>query len=129
MSANPTNPNEVKLLPPVGEAGRPPAPNAGDATATATPATTTAAVSISPSAPRQLVDLPRDELNTLAEELGLESRRFKAPQELVAAIHGRRQLIASLDRDAMLDVVRWGRRPVPITATHEALAHEILRIK
>jgi hypothetical protein len=130
MSANPTNPNEVKLLPPVGELGRPAAPNAGDATATVAATTTTAAtVAISPSAPRQLVDLPRDELNTLAEELGLESRRFRTPQELVVAIHGRRQLIAALDRDAMLDVIRWGRRPVPINATHEALAHEILRVR
>jgi hypothetical protein len=123
MSANPTNPNDVKLLPPVGQAGRPVAPNLAGAIASST------VVAVSPSAPRQLADLPRDELATLAEELGLEARRYKTPQELVAAIHGRRQLIAALDRDAMLDVVRWGRRPVPINATNEALAHEILRIK
>jgi hypothetical protein len=48
---------------------------------------------------------------------------------LVAAIHGRRQLVASLEREALLDVVRWGRRPVPINATNEMLAHEILRIR
>jgi hypothetical protein len=128
MSANPTNPNDVKLLPPVGELGRPAAPNPETAAPVVAPPTT-AVIAVSPSAPRQLADLPKDELDTLAEELGLEPRRFKTPQELVAAIHGRRQLIASLDRDAMLDVVRWGRRPVPITATHEALAHEILRIR
>ena len=29
----------------------------------------------------------------------------------------------------MVDVVRWGRRPVPINATNEQLAHEIWRIK
>lgn len=81
------------------------------------------------SAPRQLADLPKDELDTLAEEYGLEPRRFKTPQELVAAIHGRRQLIASLDRAALVDVVRWGRRPVPVNATQEQLAFEILRIK
>src|SRR5207237_4332273 len=120
MSADPQNPNEVKMLPPVGEAGRPPAPN---------PATASTAVTVSSSAPRQLADLPKDELATLAEEFGLEPRRFRTPQELVSAIHTRRQLIASLDREAMLDVVRWGRRPVPINATNEQLAHEILRIK
>jgi hypothetical protein len=86
-------------------------------------------VAVSTSAPRQLADLPRDELETLAEEFGLEARRFKTPQDLVSAIHGRRQLVASLDRDAMLDVVRWGRRPVPINATNEQLAHEIFRIR
>jgi hypothetical protein len=130
MSANPTDPHDLKLLPPVGEAGRPPAPNpaggAGEAGPTPTSGT---AVVVSPSAPRHLADLPKDELATLAEEMGLEPRRHKTPQDLVSAIHGRRQLIASLDRDAMVDVVRWGRRPVPINATHEQLAHEIGRIK
>jgi hypothetical protein len=126
MSANPTDPTDVKLLPAVGETGRPPAPNPAEPTA---PPPASAAITVSPSAPRQLADLPRDELATLAEELGLEPRRFKTPQELVSAIHGRRQLIASLDRDSMLDVVRWGRRPVPINATNEQLAHEIGRIK
>src|SRR3954452_5186860 len=125
MSANPTDPNDVKLLPPVGEAGRPPAPNPGGAggaggggsepatvaavLAAASPPNNSVAISVSTSASRQLADLPRDELATLAEEFGLEPRRYKTSQELVAAIHGRRQLIASLDRDAMVDVVRWGR--------------------
>jgi hypothetical protein len=139
MSANPTNPDEVKFLPPVGEAGRPAAPNAvvaGTAPIpmpvtppTVAPAPVITAVMASASAPRQLADLPKDELNTLAEEFGLEPRRYKTPQDLVAAIHGKRQLIASLEREALLDVVRWGRRPVPINATNEMLAHEILRIR
>jgi hypothetical protein len=47
----------------------------------------------------------------------------------VAAIHDRRQLIASLDREAMLDVVRWGRRPVTASATREQIAQEIVRIR
>jgi hypothetical protein len=109
--------------------GSPPATVAAVLAAAAPPPVSTAAITVSPSAPRQLADLPRDELSTLAEEFGLEPRRYKTPQELVAAIHGRRQLIASLDRDAMVDVVRWGRRPVPINATNEQLAHEIWRIK
>ncbi|MDB5322345.1 MAG: hypothetical protein JWN40_3976 [Phycisphaerales bacterium] len=131
MSANPPDPNDLKLLPPVGEAGRPPAPNpaGGASEASPTPTPAAAVIAISPSAPRQLADLPKDELATLAEEFGLEPRRYKTPQDLVSAIHGRRQLIASLDRDAMVDVVRWGRRPVPINATNEQLAHEIWRIK
>jgi hypothetical protein len=125
MSENSPDPHEVKLLPPVGEAGRPAAPNPAAAVTPAEPGS----VVISANTPRQLSELPRDELRTLAEELGLEARKYKTPQDLVSAIHGRRQLIAALDRDGLLDVVRWGRRPVPINATNEALAHEVLRIR
>jgi hypothetical protein len=77
---------------------------------------------------RQLAELPKDELEHLAEDLGLDFTRYKTRQHLVAAIHERRQVIAGLDREAMLDVVRWGRRPVPINATKEQLAGEISRI-
>ena len=88
-----------------------------------------AAVTVASMPSRQLAELPKDELATLAEEYGLEAKRFRQPQELVAAIHARRQVIAAMDREAMLDVVRWGRRPVPVNATNEQLAHEIFRIK
>ena len=78
---------------------------------------------------RQLQQLPKDELENLAEDLGLDATRFKSPQSLVSAIHERRQLIAAMDREAMLDVVRWGRRAVPSNASKEQLALEIGRIK
>ncbi len=73
--------------------------------------------------------MPRDELGNLAEGLGLDSTQFKTQQLLVAAVHERRQLIAGLDRQAMLDVVRWGRRPVTINAGKEQIAQEIARIR
>lgn len=78
---------------------------------------------------RQLSELPRDELNHLAEDFGLDPTKYKSRQELIAAIHDRRQLIASLDRNAMLDVVRWGRRPVTASASKEQIAQEIARIR
>lgn len=78
---------------------------------------------------RQLSDLPKDELSHLAEDYGLDPTRYRTRQHLVQAIHERRQLIATLDRDAMLDVVRWGRRPVPSNASKETLAKEISRIR
>src|SRR5205085_4558847 len=82
------------------------------------------------SAPqRQMSELPKDELEHLAEDYGLDPTRYKSRQHLVAAIHDRRQLIASLDRDVMLDVVRWGRRPVTVNATKEQIAQEIARIR
>src|SRR5947209_8255798 len=52
---------------------------------------------------RQLSELPKDELAHLAEEFGLDSSEYKTSQELVAAVHDRRQLIAGFDRYAMLD--------------------------
>ncbi len=78
---------------------------------------------------RQLAELPKDELANLAESLGLDSTRFNTQQDLVAAVHARRQLIAEMDRQAMLDVVRWGRRPVTVNATKEQIAQEIARIR
>ena len=77
---------------------------------------------------RQLSELPKDELEHLAEEFGIDPTAFASRQHLVAAIHDRRQAIANMDRDAMLDVVKWGRRPVAASATKEQIAQEIARI-
>src|SRR5207248_3912554 len=48
---------------------------------------------------------------------------------LVAAIQERREAIGAMDRNAMLDVVRWGRRPVAVNASKEELAKEIVRVR
>jgi hypothetical protein len=78
---------------------------------------------------RQLADLPRDELDALAEDFGIDPTRYKTAPLLVAALHERRQLIAGMDRDALMDIVRWGRRPVTLNASKEQIAQEIARIK
>ena len=78
---------------------------------------------------RQLSDLPKDELDNLAEEYGLDPTDYRNRQHLVTAVHERRQLIAAMDREAMLDVIRWGRRPVTINATKEQIAQEIARVR
>jgi hypothetical protein len=78
---------------------------------------------------KQLSELPKDELKHLAEDLGIDATKFKTRQDLVAAVHERRQVIAGLDREAILDVVRWGRRPVAFNAGKEQIAQEIARIK
>lgn len=93
------------------------------------PARADAAVITATTPSRQLSDLPKDELDHLAEEFGIDPTQFKDRSGLVAAIHDRRQTIAGFDRDAMLDVVRWGRRPVTMNATKEQLAQEIARIR
>ncbi len=78
---------------------------------------------------RQWADLPRQELEHLAEDYGLDPADFTTPQHLIAALHERRQLIASMDREAMFDVVRWGRRPVALNASNELLAQQIAKIQ
>src|SRR5688500_2877525 len=107
MSSSSPQKGEVRMLPPAesSAAAPPPAP--------ITPASM-------PS--RQMSELPKDELEHLAEEFGLDPSDYKTRQHLVAAIHDRRQMIAAMERDAMLDVVKWGRRPVAIGASKEQLA-------
>jgi hypothetical protein len=112
------NPDEIKLLP----------NQSGNAPKTTDPPAVPGIVTAK-EPPRQLADLPKDELDALAADFGLDVTRFKTRQMLVVALHERRQLIALLDRDAMLDVVRWGRRPVTFNASKEQIAQEIVRIK
>jgi hypothetical protein len=124
-------------------------PNPTDVTALTTTASATPSVPVATTVPstapstvpsakptalpsgfsRQLADLPRAELDHLAEEYGLDGGDFKTPQHLIAALHERRQLIAAMDRDAMLDVIRWGRRPVTANASNELLAQQIAKIR
>ena len=130
-SPAPSNP-EVKLLPgePMTGALAPiPAPGTPAAPAPA-PSAAPSSLPVPSSGPsRQLSELPKDELESLAADFGLDPTRFKTRQHLVAAIHDRRHLIADMDRDAMIDVVRWGRRPVTINASKEQVAQEITRIR
>lgn len=118
MPVEPTqHPAGMKLLP------------ADPATTTDVAARNEAAVIAATTPSRQLADLPKDELDHLAEEFGIDPTQFKDLPGLVAAIHDRRQTIAGFEREAMLDVVRWGRRPVTMNASKEQLAQEIARIK
>src|SRR4051812_5139678 len=107
MSASPANPNptDVKLLPGSAAAGGA-IIGSSASTAGASAAVVSSAGATSPAQPaRQFSDLPKDELDPLAEEFGLDSSRYKNRQQLIAAIHDRRQMIAAMDREAMLDVV------------------------
>src|SRR5262245_13871085 len=112
MSANPPSSGEMKMLP-------------GDAPAAAVPQH---GITTSTTPQRQMSEMPRQELDHLAEEFGLDPTHFPHRQDLVAAVHDRRQMIAAMDREAMLDVVRWGRRPVTVNASKEQIAQEIVRI-
>ena len=114
MAIDPLNPGEMKML-----------------SAAAAPISAAIPITgITPATPppRQMSEMPREELDHLADEFGIDPTRFELRQNLVAAIHDRRQMIAAMDREAMLDVVRWGRRPVTINASKEQIAQEIVRI-
>jgi hypothetical protein len=80
------------------------------------------------SALAQLHKLPKDELEHLASDIGLDPTEARSIQHLVAAVYERQKLISAMDREAMLDVVRWGRRPVAANATKQQLAVEIARL-
>lgn len=149
----PSNPSTPAAAAPPAAAPAAPAPHPQPPRVTTSTAVTTSAGSVAPSASApatsanlpavraapapavtntpatQLGDLPIDELEHLAEEFGLDPKAYKTRQHLIAAVHERRQLIAAMDRDAMLDVIRWGRRPVPVNAPREQLALEIARIR
>ncbi len=77
---------------------------------------------------RGIGDLPRDELLRYARQLGLDPRLDAAGGELVRRVRERQELLLELDREAMLDVVVWGRRPVRRSASKEKLAQEIAAI-
>lgn len=119
MSNSRQGSGEMKMLPGAAGAAGSSAPGAGGS----------GAITASTPPLRQLSDLPKDELDHLAEEFGLDSTRYKTRQHLVAALHDRRQMIAGLEREAMLDVIRWGRRPVTANASKEQIAQEIARIR
>lgn len=78
---------------------------------------------------QQLGDLPQEELEAIAEEYGLDSRRYRDKLQLVAAIHARRQLIATLDRQAMQDVLDWSGKSMPPGAAQEQMAIEIAHLR
>ncbi|MFI5379088.1 MAG: hypothetical protein ACHRHE_07325 [Tepidisphaerales bacterium] len=77
----------------------------------------------------ELAAMPADELRLLAESIGLESGRYGTPLRLALAVRQQRDAIAAMDREAMLDVIRWGRRPLAQPADNLTIAQEIVRIK
>ncbi|MGN6727877.1 MAG: hypothetical protein ACTHLZ_18305 [Tepidisphaeraceae bacterium] len=101
-------------------------------TETNTPSSNLPAVIVpEPTTPprQQLGDLPIEEIRSIADEFGLDGRGFDDKAELIAAIHRRRQLIASLDKAALVDVLHWAGRTPLLGAVNEQLAIEIVQIK
>ena len=75
-----------------------------------------------------LSELPHDELLSYGRGLGLALDDRTPEGELLRLIRERQELLLELDRDAMLDVVVWARRPVRESAGKEELAGRIAPI-
>lgn len=74
-----------------------------------------------------LSELPTDGLIKYGRTLGLELSDRTPRGEVLRRVRERQALLVELDRDALLDVVVWMRRPVRRSAGKEALAKEIAR--
>ncbi len=75
-----------------------------------------------------LADLPDDELRSYAAELGLDVPKHLTRADLLRDVRQRRELLVGLDREAMLDIVVWDRRPVRRSASKEQLAKIIATV-
>ncbi len=76
-----------------------------------------------------LSELPTDELVHYGQELGLPLSPKQGRGELLRLIRERQDLLLTLDREAMLAIVIWARRPVRESSSKEELAKEISAIK
>ncbi len=79
-----------------------------------------------PTSPN-LSELPRDELIVYGQSLGLQLPLDTEKGEALRLVRRRQELLVELDREAMLDAVRWLRMPVRRTAGKEHLAQLIAR--
>jgi hypothetical protein len=73
-------------------------------------------------------DLPADELVLYGRELGLDLNPKLGLAELRRLVRERQELLVGLDREAMLDVAVWARRPVRESASKEELAKQITSV-
>jgi hypothetical protein len=76
-----------------------------------------------------LRNMPLPRLTQLAQELGIDVEDHKTHPSLVAAIYDRRNLISSLDRESLLDILKWARLPIANNASKEQLAVESVGVK
>jgi len=73
-------------------------------------------------------ELPVDELILYGRQLGLTLDKKMGHGELLRRVRERQELLLELDREAMLDVVVWARRPVRASAGKEELAKQIATV-
>lgn len=77
---------------------------------------------------KSIENLPHEELLHYGKDLGLELEDNLTSSELFRRVQQRCELLNELDREALLDVIKWSRRPVRKSADKVELAREIARI-
>jgi len=73
--------------------------------------------------------LPPDELLRYGRELGLALPDGVAPSEAARRIRLHQALLIELERDALLDIIVWARRPVRRSAGKEEIARQIAAVQ
>lgn len=76
-----------------------------------------------------LAGMPLDGLTAYAAKLGVVHARDAGQGELLRLIRARRELLLELDRQALLDICIWARKPVRESAGREELAGEIAAVR
>ena len=74
-------------------------------------------------------ELPHDELLRYGRSLGLELTDELTSEDLAKRVREHRGLLHELDRDGLLDVIKWSRRPVREDSTKEELVREIAGVQ
>ena len=64
-----------------------------------------------------LSDLPDDQLAQYGQNLGLHLEPGEPRGEMLRLIRRRQEVLLELDREALLDIVVWARRPVHRSAS------------
>jgi hypothetical protein len=77
---------------------------------------------------KRLGDLPVDELEAYARDLGVSVPGRITRADLLKKVRERRELLAAMDREALLDVAAWARLPVRRSANKEQLARSIAKV-
>ena len=72
-----------------------------------------------------LSDMPRDVLLRYGRDLALSLKEDTPRGELLRLIRARQELLLEIERQALLDLAVWARRPVRASASKEELVHEI----
>lgn len=71
--------------------------------------------------------IPHDELLLLGRALGLDLSDDLPSDELVRRVSARRHMLTDIDREGLLEVLRWSRRSLSDNATNEDIAREIVK--
>jgi len=74
-------------------------------------------------------ELPVDELILYGRELGLGLHAKMGRGEMLRLVRERQELLVELDRETLLEIVVWARRPVRQSASKEELAKEIASVR